>query len=229
MAGSFGGGGEAAVSSRPVARLTASAREAMATAAATAGGGGALAQPDQQDLPFRPTAAATGEAASFEQLVRLHEPKVRRLTYRLLGWRSAEVDDVVQDVFLALLKRLGTFRGDASLATWLTAVTLNRCRTHRRRQWVRLRWLQSYLNTEQPQARDKNGRLESDDTSAEVRRAVQALNPRDREVIVLFYLEQLRIAEIAALLRLRNNAVEVRLHRARQRLKGKLAHLMERD
>jgi RNA polymerase sigma-70 factor (ECF subfamily) len=199
----------------------------MATAAATAGGGGALAQPDEQDLPFRPTAADTGEAASFEQLVRLHDPKVRRLTYRLLGWRSGDVDDVVQDVFLALLKRLGTFRGDASLATWITTVTLNRCRTHRRRQWVRLRWLKSCLNGEQAQSRDENDRMESDDTAAEVRVAVQALKPRDREVIVLFYLEQLPVAEVAALLRLRNNAVEVRLHRARQRLKGMLAHLME--
>jgi RNA polymerase sigma-70 factor (ECF subfamily) len=52
-----------------------------------------------------------------------------------------------------------------------------------------------------------------------VRRAVGRLGQRDREVIVLRYLEQMEVDEIAATLRLARNTVEVRLHRARERLK----------
>src|SRR4051812_48908828 len=176
----------------------------METAAATAGGGGALARADEQHLPPRP---AAGEAADFQSLVRLHQPAVRRLAHRLLGWRDAEVDDVVQDVFLALLKHLGSLRGEASVATWLMTVTLNRCRSHQRRQWVRMRWVRSLAKT-QATARCDHEDGGRDEVALEVRRAVQALRPRDREVVVLFYLEQLPIAEIAALLGLRNNAVE---------------------
>jgi RNA polymerase sigma-70 factor (ECF subfamily) len=57
--------------------------------------------------------------------------------------------------------------------------------------------------------------------------AVQRLRPRDREVIVLHYLEQHGLAEMAGLLGISQNAVEVRLHRARQRLKALLKDLVE--
>ena len=60
----------------------------------------------------------------------------------------------------------------------------------------------------------------------QVRDAVAALPPRDREVIVLFYLEDLPVAQIAQLLGVKNNAIEVRLHRARQRLKTQAGGLL---
>ena len=215
-----------------MARLTPATPEAMGTAAAaTAGGGEILARPEEQDLPARPAATAGPAAgeARFDELVRLHEPAVRRLAYRLLGWRDAEVDDVVQDVFLALLKHLASLRGEASVKTWLTCVTLNRCRSHRRRQWLRLKWFETHAKTRATEQTGDSRTSDDEAIAVEVRRAVQALKPRDREVIVLFYLEQLPVTEIATLLELRNNAVEVRLHRARQRLKIELAHLMGTD
>ena len=157
----------------------------------------------------------------FEQLVALHEPRVRRLAARLLGWRDAQdVEDVVQDVFLAALQKLDSFRGDASLTTWLTTVTLNRCRTHRRRRLLKLKW----FTRRDPEPSDAAAM--QDETSARVRDAVQALSPRDREVIVLFHLEEQPVAEITKLLGAKPNAIEVRLHRARQRLKQQLGDLM---
>jgi len=161
--------------------------------------------------------------AAFEQLIALHEPRVRRLAHRLLGWRDStgsDADDVVQNVFLVALTRLGSFRGDASLATWLTTVTLNQCRSLRRKHLLTLRWLRS---KEASPPADKA--MLTDETSAQVRAAVQSLRPRDREVIVLFYLEELPAAEIARHLNLSPGAVDVRLHRARQRLKEKLTGL----
>jgi RNA polymerase sigma-70 factor (ECF subfamily) len=174
--------------------------------------------------------AASGEESSvptFEQLVALHEPRVRRLAHRLLGWQSATdaADDIVQDVLLVLLNKLDAFRGDSSLATWLTRVTINKCRTHQRRRWVREKLL---LWT--PPLSEECGRADRepirDDTNACVRTAVQSLTPRDREVIVLFYLEQLTSAQIAQILGIATPAVDTRLHRARQRLKEKLKDLV---
>jgi RNA polymerase sigma factor (sigma-70 family) len=152
--------------------------------------------------------------SNFESLVCRHQAAVTRLAYRLLGWRHEAVEDVVQEVFLAALMHLDRFRGEAEVATWLTRITINCCRTLRRRNLVRLRWLRRQRPTDTAPAGDADA-----DTGQRVRDAVARLPARDREVIVLRYLEQLEIGEIARLLGTKHNAVEVRLHRARTKLR----------
>ena len=178
-----------------------------------------------EDMRLGDSRDETGDVAheqSFDDLVRLHQPAVARLAHRLLGWRDRDaVEDIVQEVFLVALRRLEGFRGNSSLGTWLMGITLNQCRAHRRRSMLRMRWLR--------RLRDAGGKASpepGDDTTEAVRWAVADLPPRDREVIVLFYLEQMPVAEIGRLLGARNNAIEVRLHRARQRLRERLAGLM---
>ena len=162
----------------------------------------------------------------FDAFVAAHESRVRRLAFRLLGWRGDmfDVDDVVQDVFLAAFKRLETFRGDSQVQTWLAAVTINRCRTYQRRQVLRLKWFRRQKQVERSGGGSDEKSLR-EETHERVRAAIAALRPKDREVIVLFYLEELSIAQMASLLNATNNAVEVRLHRARQRLKELLGGL----
>ena len=176
---------------------------------------------DGEDLAGR---IARAEPGAFEQLVALYQHRVERLAHRLLGWGDG-AEDVVQDVFLAALRKAGTFRGDASLWTWLTIITLNRCRTYRRRKmlWLRAHGFLSRRTTRQAEAADRPA-IE-DESAGQVRSAVGALGPRDREVIVLFYLEQRSAAQIAELLSISSNAVEVRLHRARAKLKKSLGDL----
>ena len=174
------------------------------------------------------TSAASGQH-DFEQLVALHEPRIRRLTHRLLGWRNpAELEDIVQDVLLTALEKLDRFRGDANVATWLTRVTINRVRTQRRRRLLSLRWFHRSAPTAACLfAEGSDHDAVRDETSIRVRGAVQQLPAPDREVIVLFHLEGHSIAEIAKLVDAKPNAVEVRLHRARRRLKASLGDLME--
>lgn len=172
------------------------------------------------------TRAGAGDHAAFDRLILMHEPRVRRLAHRLLSWRAgtAELDDVVQDVFVRLLENLRSLRDEARLSTWLTSVTLNRCRTIHRRRWVQLNWLRSRRIALDEAASD--ARSLRDETAARVQSAVQALRPKDREVIVLFYLEDHSAADIATLLGASQNAIEVRLHRARARLKILLSDLV---
>jgi len=169
---------------------------------------------------------ARAEPGAFEQLVTLYQPRVLRLAHRLLGWGDG-AEDVVQDVFLAALRKAGTFRGDASLWTWLTLITLNHCRTYRRRNLLRLR-AQALLSSRPSRQAEPSDRPAIEDESAkQVRSAVAGLGPKDREAIVLFYLEHRSAAQIAQLLSISENAVEVRLHRARARLKRSLETLMK--
>ena len=171
---------------------------------------------------------ASGDPSAFDEIVTLHRERVTGLAFRLLGWRDGEVEDVVQEVFLSVLNHLGRFRGESKVGTWLTVITINKCRTHRTRWFARWRMLRRRLKeapSEPAPAADEGVRR--DETSARVREAVQKLRPRDREVIVLHYLEQNDLAEMAGLLGVSQNAVEVRLHRARQRLKGLLKDVVE--
>ena len=74
----------------------------------------------------------------FEAVVAAHGARVTRLAHRLLGWaKPIDVEDVVQDVFLSAFRHRTRFAARASLGTWLTSITINRCRTHERQRGVR--------------------------------------------------------------------------------------------
>lgn len=186
----------------------------------------ALAQSD----PQRPESAgladrvAQGDAEAFDSLVAIYQPRVTRLAHRLLGW-SGDVDDIVQDVFLAVLRHARGYRRDASLWTWLTTITLNTCRSHQRHREL-LQKLKAVFVPGKTSAAADSAAL-GDEVAREVRSAVAALPPRDREVIVLFYLEHRTVAEIGRLIGVSNNAIEVRLHRARAKLRELLKEWMK--
>jgi RNA polymerase sigma factor (sigma-70 family) len=172
-------------------------------------------------------ALAQRDPAVFDKWVEQHQASVARLARRLLGWPQ-DVDDVVQDVFLAAWKALPRFRGQSRVATWLTRITINKCRSHRRRQFLRLQWLMS------PVARQVvSGGASADqdvmdqEKSEQIRRVVRALPTRYREVVVLRYLEEMPVDSIGQVLGLARNTVEVRLHRARERLRLDLGGLLE--
>ncbi len=160
---------------------------------------------------------AAGDEAAFERLVDRHAEPIRRLTQRLLAY-APDAEDVVQDVFARAWERAGSFRADARVATWLTAIALNACRSRQRRAWVTrlafLRWL-----VPPAPAAPAYVELHRRERCELVRAAIGALRQRDREVIVLHYLEERDAAEVAGLLGVSRGAVEVRLHRARKRLK----------
>ena len=165
---------------------------------------------------------ASGDAEAFEQLVALYQPRVARLAQRLLGW-NGEIDDVVQDVFLTAWNKIGSFRRQSSLWTWLTVITLNQCRSRIRRRNLLQRLPFRLVRRDAHPPADRGSIRQ--ETGQRVREAVAALKPAERELIVLHYLEHRPVDELAALLGVSKNTLEVRLHRARQRLKETLADL----
>jgi RNA polymerase sigma-70 factor (ECF subfamily) len=166
-----------------------------------------------------------GEKAAFDELVRIYAAPVAALAFRLLGWRG-DYEDVVQDVFVAALERAGKFRSGSSLWTWLVAITINRCRAKWRRRRVR-ELAAAFLPRREAEAHPSDRRTMDSETSAEVRRAVAALPAKLREVILLHYLQEMPVEEIARVVRTSRGAVEVRLHRGREKLRAVLARMIE--
>jgi RNA polymerase sigma-70 factor (ECF subfamily) len=165
---------------------------------------------------------ARGDGDAFDEVVRVFSPRVARLAHRLLGW-SDDIDDLVQEVFVAALKRQRHFRGDASLWTWLSSITANLCRSRLRRRRTWRRWMGFQRERLEPTPTG----MVRDETSQRVRDALAQLKQDDREAIVLFYLEELSVRQIAEVLGKTGNAIEVRLHRARHRLAALLKDLSD--
>ena len=165
------------------------------------------------------------EPGALEDLIGLYQPRIRRLAFRLVAWRG-DVDDIVQDVFLTAFEKAGQYRGHASLWTWLTVITLNKSRTAIRRRAMRDHFT-SLLHRRLPHPDPVQNSPESDEVTVQVRSAVASLGPRDREVIILCHLEGKSPAEVAQLLALSANTVQVRLHRARKRLRERLQDFMK--
>src|SRR5713101_5245414 len=84
------------------------------------------------------SAAGQGSPAALtpDQVFRDYAPRVYNLARRMLG-NDADAEDVTQDVLLQVVRKLNTFRGDASLTTWLHRVTVNAALAHRRKRATR--------------------------------------------------------------------------------------------
>ncbi|MEZ6191549.1 MAG: sigma-70 family RNA polymerase sigma factor [Phycisphaerales bacterium] len=168
--------------------------------------------------------ALDGDPRAFAQLVAVHRDYVTRLAHRLLGW-DPDIEDVVQEVFIRVWQRRGQVREPTKFRGWLAAVTVNAARSRLRHKRVRRVLLLNFGQTASAAVCDERivgEMIERDETGRQVREAVNALPQRDKEVLVLRYLEQMTVEEVAGALGLRANAVEVRLHRARKRLADRL-------
>ncbi len=168
-----------------------------------------------------------GDDSAFDRIVERHSAEVAALANRLLGWPS-DVDDIVQEVFLSAFLGLRKFRGECRLRTWLFTITVNKCRSFR----FRRRWSLTRVVTGDPEATVGSGPsgdqgAMDEETFARVRRTVQALPRRYREVTVLRYLQGLQTQEICEMLGITANAMQVRLNRAKTRLREQLGDLFE--
>jgi RNA polymerase sigma-70 factor, ECF subfamily len=165
--------------------------------------------------------------ASLEAVYRRHAADVLRWAVRLLG-PSGDPDDVVHDVFLVVQRRLGEFRGDAQITTWLHGITVRTVLAHRRRQ-RRWRWLRAGEgNTRAVAWLAEFGPAPGDGgdphTALERRRDTEAfysllekIDDKYRTVLILRELEALPVEEIAQLTGATVANVWARLSRARKK------------
>jgi RNA polymerase sigma-70 factor (ECF subfamily) len=165
-----------------------------------------------------------GDAAAARELVQSFHPEILRLACSILD-DPAEAEDVAQDVFLAALRSLDSYRGDAAFKTWLFSITVNLCRRRWRQRQARER-LQQVLGTvlgraHAPSSVPEEIVMNREDRSA-LWRAVDELGEKYRLPLALFYGQELSVAEIAQVLGIPVGTVLSRLHAARERLATRL-------
>jgi RNA polymerase sigma-70 factor (ECF subfamily) len=166
-----------------------------------------------------------GDETAFERIVKQYSADVAILANRLLGW-PGDVEDITQDIFLAAFLGLRKFRCECSLKSWLFTITINKCRTgrYKRRLWLR-RFSQKIDEVSLSSACEEKN-MDRDELN-QIRRAVMALPVKYREPVVLKYLQEIDTNEISRIIGISKNTLNVRLSRARRRLKEDLTEIIE--
>ena len=175
--------------------------------------------------------ASSNELEDFEAVVRLHWLKIFRFALASVRDRHA-AETLAQDCFLRAYRARGSFRGDASVGTWLMQIAVNLIRDHARDRrlqfWKRARQTAVDLETAGRWIPDGAASPEMTTSAKEQLQAVweatRSLSERQRTVFLLRFVEDMDLLEIAAVTGLKEGTVKAHLFRAleavRDRVRG---------
>ena len=197
------------------------------------------------DIPDRPavgsptddellTAARGGDVVALETLLVRYQPHLYRFGLRMCG-NVEDAGDVTQESLISMARSLRGFRGDSSVSSWLYTIARRFCIKKRRRG----KFAPSREDSLDAPETDAVERLpdpapnpEQTATNRELAtaltRAIDALDPSQREVIVLRDVEGLSAPEVANILGISIEAVKSRLHRGRVAVRHELAPMLRR-
>ncbi len=167
--------------------------------------------------------AQQGDGAAFECLYNAHCKHVYSLCLRMLR-NIAEAEDLTQQVFLQLFRKIGTFRGDSSFSTWLHRISVNAVLMHLRRRPFAEKQMQS-LDDEGTGGADPVDAARTDTSvgsvidSINLKRAIRLLPAGYKRFFLMHDVMGYRHAEIAALLGCSTGCSKSQLHKARKSLR----------
>jgi RNA polymerase sigma-70 factor (ECF subfamily) len=176
-----------------------------------------VATPDDRELLDR---AAAGDEAAVRTLFRAHAPRMHRQAARVLGSHDPDVEDVVQQAFLAALEGAERFDGRSSLSTWLFGIVTRRALDSARARWRRRRW--SRLAESVGLGTPSVGPDRRQERRSDAESLLAKLAPELRLVFVLHDVEGYTFAEISGVTGLSISSLHGRLVSARQKLDAAL-------
>lgn len=160
--------------------------------------------------------ARSGDREAFQRLLERHYDTAYRVALRFTG-SVEDAEDISQDVCLALVDKLRSFRGASAFSTWLYRVVVNACRDHARKQKSTQALQASYAVF---RAMDEADRSHDAKRAAWLTAALATLEPKLRETAVLVLAEDLSHGEAAKALGCAESTVSWRMHQVRKKLKA---------
>lgn len=173
-------------------------------------------------------AASLRDSAYFNELVLRYEEKLRRYIRRIGRVTNEDVEDILQEVFMKLYLNLNAFNPKLSFSSWVYRITHNETMTFFRKRKVRPQGHQIDLLPEVfenlASEIDSIGEVEAAELHEALRKSIDTLSEKYREVIVLKYFEYKNYDEISDILKIPPGTVATRLARARNELARHLNH-----
>ncbi|WP_312475254.1 sigma-70 family RNA polymerase sigma factor [Neobacillus sp.] len=152
----------------------------------------------------------------LRNLIGDYSEEIKRLAYSYLkDWTTS--DDITQEVFIKCYQKMDTFRGESSYKTWLYKIAINLCK-----DYLRSKWYRHILPSDFYKVRFKSNTLSPEEQfiskseDIELSQMVLSLQAKYREIIILYYYEDLKINEIVQLTGINSETIKTRLRRAKK-------------
>ncbi len=166
--------------------------------------------------------AKSGDAEAFEVLYNLHKRRVYSLCLRMTA-NTAQAEDLTQEAFLQLFRKIATFRGESAFSTWLHRMAVNVVLMHLRKKGLPAVSLEETIETEEETTRKELGTLDPILAGSIIRlqlqRAIEDLPPGYRRIFVLHDVEGYEHNEIAGMVGCSIGNSKSQLHKARMKLR----------
>jgi RNA polymerase sigma-70 factor (ECF subfamily) len=180
--------------------------------------------------------AQGGSQAAFEQLVHNYDQAVLRLALRLTG-SASDAQDIHQEAFLRVYKKLDGFRFECSFGTWIYRIVTNVCLDHLRRNRARKNSvaleisdedLLNQLSDDRP-GNNPERQLLDQELGAQIFRALQRLTPRERMVFDLRHFQGLKLEIVSEILNASEGSIKMTFFRATRKLRLHLGKYTRRQ
>jgi RNA polymerase sigma-70 factor (ECF subfamily) len=157
-----------------------------------------------------------GDLDEFSRLVGVYAPRMLNLALGIVRRRDV-AEDVVQDALVKAYEKLGSWRGDSALSTWLYRIVYTTALSSLRGR--RDEFFDSSATAPDSLGEDDGDWRVTEENIAQMRCALEMLSPVDRTMVNLFYLEDKSVRDVAAICGESESNVKTRLHRTRVRLR----------
>ena len=163
----------------------------------------------------------------FKDVVEEHQRSVYRLALQLTGHHQ-DAEDLMQDVFIKVHAKLDSFRGEASLKSWIHRITVNTYLNKRRKKALSFMKLRDDFDSTLNDAGSNTEQgAESSSIRKHVHKAMDALSPKERSAFALRHYNEYSVKEVAEALEVAEGTVKSLLFRAVQKLRKRLVFLVE--
>jgi RNA polymerase sigma-70 factor (ECF subfamily) len=163
-----------------------------------------------------------GDRDAFEGLYRQHVGRLYNLAYRMAGGAD-DADDLVQEIFLQAYRKLGSYKGESSLGTWLYRLGVNLCLDRIRSKAGKMAHVTDSIDEEDADPVVAPGSPAASHVARmDIERAVETLPPSYRAAFVLHDIEGYQHDEIARMLDISEGSSKSLLHKARMKLRKAL-------
>ena len=163
----------------------------------------------------------------FDELVDAYQRDVYRFSLQLTGHHH-DAEDLAQDVFIKVHAKLDSFRGEATVRSWIYRITVNTYLNKRKKKALAFMKLRDDFDlTLSDEGKVPDSDTESSSIRTHVDKALQCLSPKERSAFALRHYNEFSVKEVAQTLEIAEGTVKSLLFRAVQKLRKRLAFLVE--
>ncbi|MDN4608559.1 RNA polymerase sigma factor [Sporosarcina highlanderae] len=173
---------------------------------------------NKQDFssPDEASRLADCDEVLLNYLMREYATKLKRLAYLYTNDHS-ESEDIIQEVFVSCYRNLSKFRNESNYETWLTRITINKCKDHLRHWSIRNLIYMPLKHLVKTEDSAEKHYIHSEN-SKEILKQISLLSHKFKEVLILYYFNDMTMQEISETLGINHNTVKSRLLRGKNAL-----------